>query len=208
MCCACGAAGAIFAYLLAAGSPRSRDRREVVAVDEVVRDAGMVRVLACRAARGSSRPSGAAPSTCDRRSRSARARRRSSPRRRPGYFFGSASIALSIVLACACPGRPCRSPCRTSLIAASQSRSRSLLAPIASPFSTKSSPRFRVAASNGPTSGLGRVLTANAPIRDRAVRIGLRNRREGLHRLRKVERMQHRERALELLLRRRRNTSS
>src|SRR5438132_5186123 len=45
-------------------------------------------------------------------------------------------------------------------MAASQSRSRCVLAPIALPFSTASRPRLSVAASNGPTSGFGRWLTA------------------------------------------------
>src|SRR5262249_53563749 len=40
----------------------------------------------------------------------------------------------------------------------------------------------------------------DAPVRDRAARVGLRNGREGLDRLREEERMEHRQRALELLL--------
>ena len=40
----------------------------------------------------------------------------------------------------------------------------------------------------------------DAPVGDRARRVGFRNCVEGFHRLREVERMQHRQRAIELLL--------
>ncbi len=199
MCCAWGAAGAIFAYLLAAGSPRSRDRREVVAVDEVVRDARVVGILLVERLE-------------DRDRLQERLHRLVIERLVQRERVEDLGLdVLGILL---------RQRFHRIAIAA---RARFLVDRIVAlvvdldrrdPVALAralGADRFAfldVVESALQRGGVERadqrvwpIAHGEAPIRDRAVGIGLQRRVERIDRLGKVERMEHRERALEVLLR-------